>query len=240
MPLIDGPANAVSYFAANAKSSSLRNKMKALALLDTASSDGGGAPARLAETRPRGLVHRDSKPISARSSQSSGGDDTVTPSLDHGNCHLGVFSEIGIGEEMLLPGDWPLSQVSLLSAEGVGTGLGRDLVPPPGAVENHATGWAHISSKADPFQRRTYAEGPKVQMGMWDMIQVRLYDDTPTYFNEYHDRLLLKAEGPSRMGGPYQASSQVSVLHRMCRCGRIFACEDDGPEGSFTCGLHDL
>lgn len=236
MPLIDGPANAVSYFAANAKSTSLRKKMKALALSGVASADVGGTPSRLAETRLRELVHRDSKPISARSSQSSSGGDTIPPSLDHDNSRLGVFSEISIGEEMLLPGDWPLSQVALLSAEGVGTGFGQELEPPPGTVGDNVAGWNH-PSEANPFQPCAYTENATVEMDVLDIIQTQQCG-IPAYFNAYHDRLVVKAERLSGIEDP--CPSQDSVLHRMCKCGRIFACEDGSSEGAFTCGLHDL
>lgn len=193
MPLIDGPSSAVSYFAANAKSLSLRKKMQSLAVSNGASSSGRPTSTQLAEASLRQLVHTDSKPISPKSSQFLGSGDAASLLPGHDSNQLAVFSEIGIGEEMLLPGEWSPTQVSLLGTEGARSELGQDLMPCP-AMDTPTTEWSYHPRNDASHQPYIHNEDMPTPMDVLGMTQAQRYDEVPGYFRDYHDRLLGRDE----------------------------------------------
>lgn len=189
MPLTDGPSSAVSYFAANAKSLSLRKKMQSLAISNGTSSSGRPASTHLAEARLRQLVHTDSKPISPKSSRFPGSGDAVFLLPGHDSNQLAVFSEIGIGEEMLLPGDWPPTQVSLLGTEGARSELNQALIPWP-AMDTPTREWSYHPRKDVSHQPYIHNEDMPTPMGVLGMTQAQRCDEVPGHFRDYHGRLL--------------------------------------------------
>ncbi|KAL2112984.1 hypothetical protein VUR80DRAFT_5744 [Thermomyces stellatus] len=192
MRFIDGPVSAVSYFAANAKSPSLRKKMQALALPNMASSSCSFAPTQMAETSLRRLVHTDSRPTSYKNYQSSKEDSTVPPFLDLDGSRSGAFSEFGVRQKMLLPGKWPLSRVSSQDPEAMGSELDQGLVPRLGAIEPHMTGWAYQQSNNDSRESYIYTGGVSAHPDMLGAMQVQDCGSVPGYFGDYHNRLLAK------------------------------------------------
>lgn len=191
--------------------------MQALAVSSADFSTGGReTPMRLVERRLRELVCNDSKPVSPKSSQTSGNNDGMPPFLDQESSHLGVFSEIEAGEEVLLPGEWPLNQVSSLCAEDVVNRFNRGFIPPP-VVENCTAEWVHHAGMAGPSRSHLDAG---MTMGVMDMLgtaHIQQHAGIPEYFKEYYDRMLLEARRSNDRGeGPYPLlpSSQVSASRR--------------------------
>lgn len=193
MPLIDGPSSAVSYFAANAKSLSLRKKMQSLAVSDGASSSSRPASTQLAEARLRQLVHTDSKPISRKSSQLPGSGDAASLLPGYDSNQLAVFSEIGIGEGMLLPGDWPPTQVSLLGTEGARSEIDQDLILWP-AMDTPTMEWSYHPRNDISHQPYLHNEDMPTPVDVLGMTQAQRYDEVPGYFRDYHGRLLGRDE----------------------------------------------
>lgn len=184
IPFIGGPASAVSYFAANAKSPSLRKKMQRLTVSNETLSSDGPPSTQLAEARLRELVHTDSNPINSKSSQSSGSGDAATSLPEHDNDQLSAFSEVGIREEMLPPGDWPPTQVSMLGTGGVGSELNQDLMPWPG-MHTHTTGWSYHLSNDDSHLTYIHDKDTAARSDVLGMAQTQRYDGVPGYFCDY-------------------------------------------------------
>ena len=209
--MIDGPANAVSHFAANAKSLLLKKKMQALDLVDEASSSGRPGLTRLVETKLHELVHRKSTAISAKHLRSSG--DSYTPSwlLGYGSGQLETFSEVGIGEEMLLPGAWPLGQVSLISEDDLDMGSNQDFQHPSGNLEDYTPAAQILRPiKVETPQPHTYLEGVNNPMGMLGVMHIRHDDGNPVYSEGSRD-CLFKAEevGEDPCGPDFRSSRNL-------------------------------
>ena len=214
MPLIDGASSAVFYFASNAESTSLKEKMQTLAIQSAHSSASGReTPMRLVERKLRELVCADSKPIaSPKSSQISRNDDGMPPFIDQESSHLGVFTEIEAGEEVLLPGEWPLHPVSSFYAEDVVNGLNQEFMS-SSVIEGYMAEWIHQQGMSgSPLP---YPDARRVMdvMDTPGMAHIQQHTGLPLHFNEYHDRMLLKAqESKDRGEGSYPSpSSQASA-----------------------------
>ena len=197
MPFIDGPARAVSYFAATSRSSSLTRKLRALAL-----SDGypPGGSTLLTELRLCQLVHAESKPISPKSAQPSERDDDMALSLGYDSSQLSPFSDVGIEVEPLLLGEWE---------EGVGAQLSYDSMPQT-AMDVITAGWAYHSIKCDPSLAYSQVEDVATQMDVLGMTQGHGGCEVPRYFGEYHDRLRLREDYSSTHGNTHLADLTLS------------------------------
>lgn len=199
MPLIDGPSSAISYFAANAASASLRRKMQTLDVASGPSTDGPETPIRLVESKLRQLVCADSKPVmSPRGSQTSENNDVMPPFLAQESSHMRVFSKLEVGEEVLLPGEWPLNQVSSPCAEDVVGGFNQEVMPPP--VENCTTERVHHPGMAGPSRFHMDAGRTMETMEMPNTAYLRKYGDVSGYYKEYNDHMLLEGPGFNDMG----------------------------------------
>lgn len=213
MPLIDGPSSAISYFAANAESASLRRKMQNLAVASGLSTEGPGTPMRLVERKLRELVCTDSKPVmSPRSPQTSENNDVMPPFLDQESSHAGVFSELEAGEEVLLPGEWPLNQVPSPCAEDV-SGFSQEVMPPP--VENCTTEWVYHPVMAGPYLSHVDAGRTMGTMDMPGTAYLQQKGDVSGYSKEHNDHMLLEGRGSNEKDGdPYPSPSSLASASR--------------------------
>jgi hypothetical protein len=130
----------------------------------------------LVENRLRSLVYNDVKAMGPRSSQTSGIRDPTSPLLTRGSSGPSAFSEIGLDEELLTPGEWSLDQVASLCAEDTGPAFFYEPVY-SGAIEEYTMG---RNDCYDGETRWTAALGT-----MRTPRQAKM----PDYFQEYQDRL---------------------------------------------------
>ena len=217
IPLIDGPSNAITYFAANAESASLRKKMQTLAISSgTSSTSGPETSMRLVETKLRELVCTESRPvISPRSSQASKNLDCMPPFLDQESSHMGMFSELEAGEGVLLPDEWPFNQAPSLCAEDVSCGYNQEFMPP--LVLGNYTAERALHSGMAGLSHSILDAGRVFDMtDMPVTAHAQQHADLPGYFKEYNDRMLLKAQG-SNDRSEYSYSSLGSQGSTSCR-----------------------